>query len=65
MLAHGSGRPPRANLQMKVQLREGIASKKDVAISSKRKKKAIECLINDKSLATELIRLYSNNADLR
>ena len=31
----------------------------------RRKKRAMESLFADKALTTELIRLYSNNADLR
>lgn len=54
-------RPPRSNPQRTLKL----AKKNSSAVSEKRKRQAIATLLNDKSMATELIRVYANNFDLR
>ena len=52
-------RPPRG-----ISLRRS-AINKELGISNSRKKQAVASLLKDKVMTTELIRLYTNNADLR
>ena len=52
------GRPPRSGTGRRGPLRKDI-------IDGKRKKLAISRLMQDKALTSELIRIYSNNAELR
>ena len=52
-------RPPRGIFQKRSSLN------KESGISHSRKKQAVESLLKDKVIATELIRLYTNNSDLR
>ena len=54
------GRPPRSGVP-----RQTPAMKKEQAINRRKKKQAIQSLLQDRAMTTELIRLYSNNAELK
>ena len=45
--------------------RRQAAVKQDLVYTRRKKKLAIQCLLQDKAMTTELIRLYSNNAEMK